>query len=155
MSKYRNYSEDELRAAVATSASYAQVLQKLGLVAAGGNYATIKLRIKELDLDTSHMTGQSWMKGQKNPNMVPKPLEEILVSGRPTQSDRLRKRLLSEGIFEARCNWCELTEWRGQDIPLELDHINGEHDDNRIENLRLLCPNCHAQTETYRGKNRK
>ena len=155
MSKYRNYSEDELRAAVANSTSYRQALQKLGLAAAGGNYATIKLRIKELELDVSHMTGQSWLKGKKNPHSVRKPLEEVLVADRPTSSHSLKKRLIEEGVFVAECKWCELTEWRGQSIPLELDHINGKHDDNRLENLRLLCPNCHAQTDTYRGKNKQ
>lgn len=65
----------------------------------------------------------------------------------------LKRRLLEEGVKTARCEGCGGDEWRGAPIPLELDHINGDRRDHRLENLRLLCPNCHAQTPTYRGRN--
>lgn len=81
------------------------------------------------------------------------PLEEILVEGSTYQSNKLRLRLLKAGLKEYRCEKCNNTEWNDQPIPLELNHINGDNSDNRLENLELLCPNCHAQTDSYRGKN--
>ncbi|MBV9285111.1 MAG: HNH endonuclease [Acidimicrobiia bacterium] len=82
------------------------------------------------------------------------PLERILVENSPyTGSSKLKARLLREGLLEPRCDECGLTEWNGRPAPLELDHRNGDRRDNRLTNLRLLCPNCHAQTPTYRGKN--
>ena len=65
----------------------------------------------------------------------------------------LKARLIREGVKDARCESCNGTQWEGEPIPLELDHVNGKRDDNRLENLRLICPNCHAQTPTYRGRN--
>ena len=82
-------------------------------------------------------------------------LEEILIIGSKISSNSLRKRLLSESVLNFECSCCKLTEWNNKPISLELDHINGTSNDNRLENLRLLCPNCHSQTETYRGKNIK
>jgi len=86
------------------------------------------------------------------------PLSEILVENSGyTNIARLKIRLLREGLLEAKCygEGCGLTEWRGQPISLQLDHINGDNLDHRIENLRLLCPNCHSQTETFAGKNKR
>ncbi len=80
-------------------------------------------------------------------------LHLVLVNGRLFRTGHLRQRLIAEGHKQARCERCGGTEWNGQAIPLELDHINGRRDDNRLENLRLLCANCHAQTPTYRGRN--
>jgi 5-methylcytosine-specific restriction endonuclease McrA len=80
-------------------------------------------------------------------------LADLLVSGSQANSDRLRRRLIRSGIKNALCEICGNTEWNGQPISLELDHVNGKSNDNRLENLRILCPNCHAQTETYRGRN--
>jgi 5-methylcytosine-specific restriction endonuclease McrA len=69
------------------------------------------------------------------------------------QSHKLRKRLIAAGVFDRICANCGLAEWLGQKVPLELDHIDGDRANHEISNLRLLCPNCHAQTATYRGKN--
>jgi 5-methylcytosine-specific restriction endonuclease McrA len=80
--------------------------------------------------------------------------EDILAGKVPTfQTNPLRKRLLDEKIKEHKCENCELTNWLGNKIPLELEHVNGVKTDHRLENLKLLCPNCHALTPTYRGKN--
>jgi Zn finger protein HypA/HybF involved in hydrogenase expression len=81
------------------------------------------------------------------------PHGHLLVRGAPITTAQLRRRLIEEGVLEARCSRCGLSEWQGQPIPLELDHINGDRRDNRLVNLRLLCPNCHALTDTYCGRN--
>ncbi len=80
-------------------------------------------------------------------------LSEVLIVGSTYQSFKLRQRLVSEGLKAAQCEECLATTWNGRPVPLELEHVNGRNDDNRLENLKLLCPNCHAQTPTYRGKN--
>lgn len=81
-------------------------------------------------------------------------MEEILIIDSPyTNTNHLRQRLLSEGIKEYRCECCNRTEWLGKPIALELHHINGVKNDLRIENLQILCPNCHSFTDNYRGKN--
>ena len=81
-------------------------------------------------------------------------VQEVLVKDSTYQSYKLKNRLLREGLKERRCECCGLTEWQGMPIPLELHHINGDNRDHRIENLQMLCPNCHALTETYRGRNK-
>ncbi len=83
------------------------------------------------------------------------PLHEVLVDGRRTNSVQLKQRLIAAKLLEERCLWCRISEWRGVKLVLQLDHINGDSADNRLGNLRLLCPNCHSQTDTYCGKNVK
>lgn len=106
-----------------------------------------------MGLDTSHFMGQAWRRGMTAPVVPPRPLEELLVDGRLLQTNRLKKRLMADGLKQDRCEICLRDSWNGRPIPLELDHINGRRDDNRLANLRILCPNCHAQTDTYRGRN--
>ena len=148
------YTEEQLRSAIESSGSIRQVLSKLGLKEAGGNYETIKRRISKLNINTSHFHGQAHLKG-KTHDYTKKPIEFYLTENSHHQSYKLKYRLISEGIKEHKCECCGITEWMGRQTPIELDHINGNHYDNRLPNLRLLCPNCHAQTETYRGKNKK
>lgn len=83
----------------------------------------------------------------------PKLLSEILMENTPYSSYKLGRRLIKEGLKEHKCECCGRTTWLDQEIKLELHHINGNHDDNRLENLQLLCPNCHSYTDNYRGKN--
>lgn len=149
----RGWTAADLEHAVSASFTLAEVLRRLGLRAAGGNYATIRNAIAQAGLDTSHFNGQAWSK-----NVVlgaRRTLDAYLSTTYPISSHRLRLRLINEGIFSAKCNKCGGMEWLGEPIPLELDHRDGNPRNNQLENLELLCPNCHAQTSTYRGKNRK
>jgi hypothetical protein len=147
--------DDEFRLAVAGSLSVRQVLGRIGLVPAGGNYKTVHSRIAKLGLDTTHFTGAAWNQGARF-KMLGQPFswENILVEDSTYAStSRLRNRLIEHGLKDPRCESCGLAEWRQQPIPLELHHANGINNDHRLANLQLLCPNCHALTENYRGKN--
>lgn len=145
-------SDAEFEGAVKSSLSIREALGKLGLAPKGGNYKTFNNRVEKLKLDTSHFTGQLWSKGK---TLEPKrDIQDYLTNKQPIQSHKLRLRLIAEGIFEAKCYKCNNITWLEQPIALELEHINGNHRDNSLANLILLCPNCHAQTDTYRGKNK-
>ena len=154
MSK-RKWTDSQFIDAVNSSLSYAEVLRKLELKPAGSNYDTIKRKISELNLDISHMTGQAWNVGVKfRPIKQAKPLSEVLVEHSTwVNTFHLKERLLKENVKEYKCECCGNSEWMGQPIALELHHINSIKDDLRLENLQILCPNCHAFTENYRGKN--
>lgn len=154
ISMQHSYSIEEFKKAVEESYSIAQALIKLGLSPRGGNYRVFKRFEKLYNIDTSHFTGQGHLKGKSHKFNI-KPLSEILVKDCEYSSNKLRKRLIEEGLKEHRCESCKLTEWMGELIPLELDHIDGDHYNNQIENLKILCPNCHAKTPTYRGKNKR
>ena len=147
--------DDEFRQAVAESLSIRQVLSHIGLVPAGGNYKTVHERIRRLGLATSHFTGSGWNVGPRYQNFGRTvTLVEIMVENSTYNfTHGLKKRLLKEGIKARCCEGCGLAQWRETAIPLELHHTNGINNDHRIENLQLLCPNCHALTENYRGKN--
>lgn len=153
------YDDNKLAEVVKVSRSIRQVLSKLGLREAGGNYKTIKNKIKELELNTNHFMGKGWLKGKNNPHKTyDRTLEEILIDGSNVQTYKLKTRLVKEGLLENKCymEGCLITNtWNGKPIVLRLDHINGKNDDNRLVNLRLLCPNCDSQTETYCGKNKR
>jgi len=145
------WNDDELSAAVEGCQSAAACLRSLGTPQSASAQRALRRRIAVLGLSTEHWTGQSWSGGRKLGRR--EPIEDLLVEGRILGTDRLRRRLVEDGILPPVCAVCLLSEWRGRQIPLELDHINGDRRDNRRENLRLLCPNCHAQTDTYRGRN--
>jgi hypothetical protein len=157
----RKWTDEQLIEAVKTSKSYSQVIQKLGLKLCGGTHANIKLNIKKLGLDTEHITGQGWCTSELHKkfikNFVKIPTEKILVKDSEyTSTHRLKHRLFREGLLEQKCSSCGLgTEWNGKFISLQLDHKDGDRCNNLIENLRILCPNCHSQTESFAGKRKK
>ena len=151
----RKWTDDQLKQAVVTSRSRRQVLIKLGLQPKGGNYAVVKWHMIRLKLDASHFLGQGWNQGGTNPWAKSIPLDEVLVQESSYQSYSLKLRLYKAGLKQP---YCELCRWAkaapdGR-IPLELDHINGDPADNRLHNLRVLCPNCHSLQPTHRARNK-
>jgi hypothetical protein len=150
VSRY-SYTEQDVADAVATSFSYAEVLRKLGVRPAGGNYDTVKRPVRHLKLDTTHFTGRGHRRDRTyGPR---RPLEELLRASSTVQSYKLKRRLLDEGVFERVCMSCNRSRWEQAPIPLELHHKDGDRHNNELANLAMLCPNCHALTDTYRGKN--
>ncbi len=165
MSNLRPYTKQWLEELCSDSFSYAEVLRKAGRKQAGGNQATLKKKIQEFNIDTSHFTGQLWNKGKTKEtdqriaaateNKEKYTLEEVFVQHSPVTQKVLRGYVERHNILEYKCQNCGCDgNWQGGIISLEIDHINGDNTDNRIENLHYLCPNCHALTETYRGKNK-
>ena len=144
--------KEDYENAVKDSFSIAEVCRKLNIKPVGGNYRTINIAIKKYNLDISHFTGQGWNVGLKFQPSPAQPINDILKRNSTYQAYKLKKRLLNEGIKEHKCECCGLSEWLGEPIPLELHHINGDNTDNRLENIQILCPNCHAKTDTYRGR---
>ena len=156
MGKKRSWTIEQLKTAVKSSTSYRQVLSKLNLVEAGGDYEQVKKYIKEFILPIEHFTGKASNKGKifgERPRIA---LSDILIKGSDFQSYKLKKRLFSAGLKKPKCEKCKKKKKANDGrIPLELDHVNGDRHDNRIENLRILCPNCHSLEPTHRGLNRK
>ena len=156
MPAQRSWTDEELVEAVKASYSYRSVIKKLGLIPAGGNYAQTKKRIQVLSLPTDHFTGMGWNVGLKFKPRVAPALETILVEDSDIQSFKLKTRLFNEGLKTPKCEicgWCEMS--KDGRVPVELDHINGNRTDNRLVNLRILCPNCHSLQPTHRGRNKK
>lgn len=146
------YGEDEARRAVAVSLSYSETLRRLGMGVAGGNHALLRKYVDDIwRISTKHFTQDE---RRSNAFKKPaKPLIEILVTDSTYSRKSLKRRLFQEGIKQRRCEHCGQDEtWRGRRMALILDHINGVPDDNRIENLRVLCPNCAATLDTHCGR---
>ena len=154
--KKRSWTEQQLKDAVKISRSIRQTLSRLRLKEAGGNYFQIRKYLNFYKIDHSHFTGPGWSKGLRGIGKPRMSLDEILVSNSNFQSFKLKNRLFSANIKLPRCEECgwAKTAENGR-LPLELDRINGDVHDNRLENLRVLCPNCHSLKPTHRGRNRK
>ncbi len=149
-----------LREVVSTSISAAEALRRLGRDPRGTNYKALKRRLLQWGIDTEHWTSASkglFQKGRERNIRTTIPLEQVLVEcSTYSNSARLKIRLLRRGLLRNECYVCGiLATWQDQPLSLQLDHLNGVHNDHRIENLRLLCPNCHSQTVTFCGRNKK
>ena len=143
--------------AIKQAQSAAEALRLLGRVPAGGNYKVLYSKIERLGLDTSQWLGQAHLRGKTHTWAKCIPLEKILVSDSPYRGSTslLKKRILSSKLLAEKCAICGISEWLGIALVLHIDHLNGINNDHRLENLRLLCPNCHSQTLTYCGRNRR
>ncbi|MEN6620793.1 MAG: hypothetical protein ABFD50_04530 [Smithella sp.] len=151
----RKYTDEQFIEAVKNSTSIRETLSKLDVAPTGGSYKQFYLNCKRLNIDYNHFNARNSDKEKyKNKKNSSKPLDEILKENSNYTSSKLSKRLIKEGFFERKCYSCNLTEWLSNPIPIEIHHINGVNTDNRIENLTLLCPNCHAFTDNYCSKNK-
>ena len=149
--RYNRHTKESLQEVISKSTSWAQVLGHLGLKIGGGSYSVIQKKAKEFGIDTSHFTGQGHNKGKVANNRLP--AKDILVKDRLNGYKTKRHQLvraLDEIGRAYECEWCGIDGvWLGKAITLEIDHINGNPVDNRPENIRYLCPNCHSQTPTH------
>lgn len=151
MKKTYAVSDDVFREIVLSSYSIAEIMRKLDLrVEHGPTYPIIRKRIAALGISTEHFDPH---KNHRVKRQIP--LEQVLVEDISYGSPALRRRLVKAGLLIYQCSKCgNKGEWQGEPLQLQLDHINGKHRDNRLINLRILCPNCHTQTSTHSGKNR-
>jgi hypothetical protein len=122
-------------------------------VRVGLHFNTFARHAKRLGVYRPNPSGR----GLKKPWSIGKiPTDEILAGKHPHyQTNHLKKRLFSDNIKQEKCEVCGVSEWNGEKLSLELDHIDGNRNNHLLDNLRVICPNCHSQTETYRGKNVK
>lgn len=151
MKKYENYSIEELTVMCKESESYREFATKIGYAPDGGSgIKAVQECIKKYNLDDSHFKGQGHT---KNIGRFQTPIEKYLNNEQTITSYKLRNRLFAENYFEKKCQRCGNTEWLGEPIPLELHHKDGNKNNNHLDNLEILCPNCHYFTNTYKTKN--
>jgi hypothetical protein len=138
---YRKYTNEDIINNAKTVYSIAGLLKSLGLKPAGGSYSSIKCQLQKLKVDTSHWTGQGWNKNIQTKDWI-----------QYNRNTHCKKHLIeSRG---RKCENCKLKAWLNNPIPIELHHIDGDRTNNDINNLQLLCPNCHSFTHNWKGKNR-
>ena len=147
--KINEYSKTDLLQLINCSDSYKNFLSKLGYSSSGNAYRHTKKYLDSIGVDYTKLTKDKWSSKEKS-------IEEVFINGINFCNKSLKNKILKYVLLDYVCVICNNNgEWMGDKLSLHLDHINGDSTDNRIENLRFLCPNCHSQTETYAGKNNK
>jgi Zn finger protein HypA/HybF involved in hydrogenase expression len=146
-------SKREFQKLVKESLCASDVFRKLNMTLSGGSFSIFKRRVERENIDISHFKGGSHFRTKPDKMEY----EDILVENSPYKStSSLRQRLIKDELLKEKCAVCGCKPiWMKKKLTFHLDHINGINHDHRLENLRLLCPNCHSQTETYCGKNKK
>tara|TARA_R100000406_G_scaffold63556_1_gene44486 strand:- start:157 stop:576 length:420 start_codon:yes stop_codon:yes gene_type:complete len=135
--------KDELLKAVDGAQSMAEVVRKLGLNRSRGTYSTLKKEFESYGIVPQF---------KKRRSTSAYAIEDIFCENSTYDRSTLRNRIIKEEILQYKCNECGIIDWNGNPLSLQLDHINGVPNDNRVENLRFLCPNCHSQTKTWGNK---
>lgn len=148
MSKY-NWCIEDIKRAISMSHNYSEALRILNIPVRGGNLDTLKSKVKIHNIDVSHFTGRNYAHNKISNAYIS--VADYLGTGKYIHSTKLRNKLIIEGYKENKCECCGITEWNGNPINMQLHHINGNHLDNRLDNLQMLCPNCHSQTDNYCG----
>lgn len=146
MSKY-DWNLNLIIDAVKESINFTEVLEKIGIPRQGNNGKTLRKILDENNIDYSHFTGRARKYAKPNSTKA----EDYFGTDKKIQTSKLKEKLLKEGYKENKCEICGITEWLGNSIICQLHHINGDNTDNRLENLQMLCPNCHSQTDNYCG----
>lgn len=148
------YTKELLEEKVKDCYSFAELCRRLGLGPEGSNPKTVRKKMDEFNVDYSHFTGQAWNANSNNPVYRGKYLPNLSEHS-SLSSSHVKELLFKLELKENKCECCGLTEWQGKPIICELHHLNGDVTDNRLENLTILCPNCHSQTDNFRRRNRK
>ena len=153
--KIYKLSDEQFVELLKKSSTISEVLFKLGYTVKGNSwgYSQVKRRMDDLNLDCSIFKGKSAVIKINKLNNVKK--EDILKENCKHQRTVLRRYVIKNNLIPYKCAICGCAEWQGKTLSLELDHINGVNNDNRLENLRFLCPNCHSQTSTYGSRNQQ
>lgn len=138
---------EEIKKLVKDATTFSEVLRGLNIPIQGNNGNTLKRILNENNIDYSHFTGRA-----KYYKTCSTKIEDYLNNKIKIKPYKLKQKLLKENIKENKCEICGLTEWLGKPLIIQLHHINGNNTDNRLENLQMLCPNCHSQTDSYCGK---
>jgi|APGre2960657423_1045063.scaffolds.fasta_scaffold51542_1 Zn finger protein HypA/HybF involved in hydrogenase expression len=149
MSRKIKVSDKQIIEAALNSKSATEASVKLGI-----KYETFRVHAKRLLVFSTNPAGKGLSK-LKTDGVGKISLTEILDGKHPTyQSNKLRIRLFESKLKETKCEECDITEWNGKKVSFELEHIDGNRYNHKFSNLKILCPNCHSQTKTYRGKNK-